>query len=344
MMESFELRCWRDGKPIIVTVTPPDPEEVQRMIAAIATRPTRFTLLKNMADSPLMYLIEAYRALDEQEEGLAEKLGAGVGRPKDVARRIGTAVHHIVLGSPGSVVVYTPEQAEAYAPEKPEPKTKRKGKIVTNALLEPDEPIEKVEKKAVRNGKAWQAFAADHGDKTILIPSEYEQAMAMANHLRSSPEACRLLFEDTLLEERITWILNGLTITSTPDSRKPRKRVVDLKSCADNRSKQFERQIFNMLYHSQLECYAQASEYEDGVRPEEAHLVAVDRKRPPRIYTLDGRALELGAKCLGRWTEDLRIAFASDNFPHDVMHIVTPPDYMTEVDMTGVPDEEEEQQ
>ena len=315
-------RCWLDGKPVDVQVIEPDTAAIEQMIALIRGRPTRYSWLKLLADSPWSYLRAVADAIDAgepEEERLAAKLGAGPGVQRPDALIFGTAVHRMVLGAPELVVVFDRAAADARLPEKDRA---------------PD-------KAAARNGRAWEAFRAEHEElgHTILSPREYAGARRMADNILRSDDACRLLFDGTILEERILWRLGGLEISSRPDARKPGEHVTDLKSCVDSSSTAFGRAIFKMLYPAQLECYARAAEAVDGERPGEANIVAVDRKRPPRIFLLPPEALEIGAKCLTAWTERLAGCLASSNFPFDSHHVATPPAYLLgESDITA-PDE-----
>jgi hypothetical protein len=95
-----------------------------------------------------------------------------------------------------------------------------------------------------------------------------------------------------------------------------------------------------MLYHAQLETYCRAAEYVDGERPEEARIVAIDRKRPPRCYVVPPDGLELGARCLGAWIEQLKTCEASEHFPFDDLHVASPPAYLGSEELLEIPDED----
>lgn len=339
-MTPLSFRFELDGKMHTVEAIAPDEAEIAEMIRAVAARPTRFSLLKLMAQSPWDYLRGAVDALDDDEESRASKLGAGPGRDRGDALRFGTAVHHLVLGSADRVAVYTADERDRLTP--PKPASKRKGRGVA-ALLDPQDqpdPAPASSTRVTRAGAAWTAFETEQTaqGRTILLASEMAQARAMADSILRSPRALQLLFDGTIVEQRIDWRLSGRSIRSTPDARRPGAWVADLKSCQDSSPQRFSPQIFRYLYHAQLECYCRAAEHADGARPGEAWIVAVDRKRPPRCYRLTSEALELGARCLGAWIETLKTCEASTSFPFDDLHVAD----LDDVELLDVPPEEEE--
>jgi hypothetical protein len=311
-----------DGKPVHVELLEPDLETMQLMLAHAQTTPARFSTLKKFIDSPLSFLTAMFQNLEE--ETLSQKLGAAAPgkRTKASAFPFGLAVHHIVLGTPQKVVAYTRADADAYA----QPTKKRRG---VDALFDPDAPPPPP-KGVQRRGAAWDAFQADHADKVILLGPELESAKEMAQRILRSKNALRLLYDGTHLEKRIDWSCKGVAMRSTPDALRPKKWVTDLKTCQSTASSQFVPQLYRYLYHAQLETYCQAGEYRDGARPDEAWIVAIDKdpKRPPRCFMLPGEALELGAKCLGKWIEMLKVCLESNAFPFDDVTIAEVPPYL----------------
>lgn len=351
MMLATSYICSLDGAPLRVELLPSDAEAIAEAIRQIKERATRFSLLKLMAQSPWDYLRGATAALTEEpDETLASKLGAGPGRDREAALRFGTAVHQMILGAPQRVVIFDRAAADAATPPKPPPKRSKEGKHRgVAALLDPIsappvEPEPAEPKGVVRRGAAWEAFSAEHAalGHTILLPKEFADARSMADMILRSPRACEWLFDGTIVEERIDWQLRGRRIRSTPDARRPRKWVTDLKSCQDSAPLRFRPQIYKLLYHAQLETYCQASAWRDGGRPESARIVAIDRKRPPRCYEIPPEGLELGAQCLGAWIEMLLTCEASGHFPFDALHSAPPPEYLGDVDLLDVPPDEDD--
>lgn len=338
-MTSLLYSCRVAGQPHSVVPRLADEAAIAAMIRRTAAAPTRYSLLKRMAASPLEYLLAAGAALeaDEQDETIASKLGAGPGRDRETALRFGTAVHHYVLGSPDRVVIYSEAERDARTPPKPA----RKGRGVA-ALLDPTDAEPAPAKRVTRQGAAWAAFEAEHLElgHTILLPREEAEARAMADSILRCAKACELLFDATEVEQRIDWRLRGRAIRSTPDARRPGRWVADLKTCADSSPRRFGRQIYDLQYHAQLECYRRAAEAVDGTAPEEAWIVAVDRKRPPRCYRVTEDGLELGARNLGAWIETLLTCEASAHFPFDGVLLAPPPEYLVDVELFDVPDDE----
>lgn len=346
-MSTDSFVCTLDNRRMTVSTLAEDRDSVIALIEKLIAMPSRFSWLKLMAQSPWDYLRGAAASLEngEEEETLATKLGAGPGRERPDALRFGTAIHHLILGSAQRVVVYGPAERDGYTTTKPKPKPKR-GRGVA-ALLDP--PPKEVAalldafdegKRVTRSGAAWEAFRAEHEaqGRTILLPREMDQARLMADAILRSKLACELLFDGTQVEERIEWRGSGRLISSKPDARKPRVRVVDLKSCPDSHPNRFIPHLYKMLYHAQLATYAGAAEEHDGGGSVEAWIVAVDRKRPPRVYRIAEEGLELGRQCLTRWVEDLRTCEHDRHFAFDGAHIAYPPSFMMGASEFAVPD------
>lgn len=309
------FRCFLDGKEIEVE-TIGGYEHTEELIRSVVEKPTRFSLIKAMADSPWFYLSNASKLLEQpSDESLAAKLGAGPGRERGDCLRLGSAIHHLILGSPEKVVIYDSAARDAYAPE----------------------PVANPGARAVRQGRAWRAFEEEHTalGHTILNEKEMLECRAMAAMMLRSEAACELLFAGAILEERIDWTWCGVPISSRPDSRVPGVRVVDLKSCADSRPSAFGPLIYKNHYHTQLQCYRLASGSVDGTEPADAVIVAIDRKRPPRIYTIPAEGLELGEKNLRAWFEDLATCVQALHFPFNEKHVAHPPPWLLEDGFNG---------
>lgn len=284
-----------------------DPDAMAEAVAIVKARPTRYSLLKLFAKSPLQYLIAALT--DAAEPTLAARLGAGAGRDSDTALRIGTAVHHMVLGNPHMVAGWQGKRA----------------------------------------GAAWERFALERHamGQVILNSKEAAHARLVASSVLQSQKAQELLLDGTenTRERRIDWTIRGRAIQSTPDAWKPGKYVVDLKTCRDSSPGVFVRQLYGYLYHAQLECYCQALEAAEGIRPASAWVVAVDGKSPARCFEVDPRALEAGARLLGAWSETLSVCEASAHFPYLEVFFAALPDYLDDgPDMLELPPDDEEEE
>lgn len=240
---------------------------------------TRHSLLKKMALSPAHYFEAVQR---NEDDSLAARLGAAALDKKGVLP-FGNAVHELLLGNTGHVAKFT-------------------GKT--------------------RRGKDWEAFKADafaKGATVILNEREHGHASAIAAAVRANDLAMRLLFEGTIVEERIDWTWNGRDVRSTPDARGT-SHIADLKTAVTAQPHWFARMALRLHYHAQAALYAQAiATVEDLAAPpiEHAYLIAVE-KTPPYPVTIlrfTDAALEVGAKLCRLWMERLQVCEQRDEWP-----------------------------
>lgn len=188
----------------------------------------------------------------------------------------------------------------------------RLGRAAHAMLLEPEtvEAAFTVFTGKVRNGKVWDAFEAEHADKTILTVSQWEQAVAFAKAIRKHPVAVSYLDGDA--EKTLTWTdaATGLPCKCRVDLLSRRfGSVVDIKTMARIE----ERTVRNAIHRYGLNC--QLAHYRNGVIAR-GHLVdprcviiAVE-KSPPYdvgVFPLDAESIEKGtdevAGLLGRVKE-----------------------------------------
>lgn len=169
-----------------------------------------------------------------------------------------------------------------------------------------------------RNGKVWDAFAAEHAGKEILNNSEWAAASGMAEAVRNHKLAAELLFAaDTELERTIEWDLGGRKCTSRPDARRGSNVLIDLKSTRCSEPRKFSRDAQFMGYHAQFSFYGEAIRRETGAAPEHNFIVAVESKRPYVVTVLEvtKRAIAEGEKCWRLWWERLAVCEAADSWP-----------------------------
>lgn len=173
-----------------------------------------------------------------------------------------------------------------------------------------DLPSKSGKGKAPRNGEAWEAFREANSGSCILIRSEYEQAVRMATAIRNNARAAALLFADgAKYEQTILWTEQGRARRSTPDVRTHRI-VVEVKTTQSAKPEAFKWDVRKFAYHGQLADQCAAIEAETGKRPQEAFIVAVEKK-PPHVvqtYRLTPRDLEQGERLRRAWFEALRVA------------------------------------
>lgn len=167
-----------------------------------------------------------------------------------------------------------------------------------------------------RQGKAWEAFEAEHDGEEILTEKEFAQSKATADAIRRDRIASALLFDGTQLEKRLTWKLDGRDCQGTPDAFAP-KRVIDLKTARTTEPDRFVRAATWMSYHAQLAWYQDGIELAGLPRPEECYIVAVESTAPHAVTTLrvTERALDLGRRLNKLWWERLLVCEQSNQWP-----------------------------
>jgi hypothetical protein len=161
---------------------------------------------------------------------------------------------------------------------------KRLGRVVHLAVFEPewfDERVARWDGK-VRNGKAWDAFKAEHAHREILTAAAYDEAIAISAAVKRHPLA-RPLLTGGRAELSVLWThtpsVSGQLLPSYQVACKGRldyllggegEPIVDLKATRDASPEGFGRQAWSFRYD------AQAAFYVDGV-------AAVTGKRRPYV-------------------------------------------------------------
>lgn len=170
---------------------------------------------------------------------------------------------------------------------------------------------------AVRRGKAWDAFEADHAGSCILNQREADQSRAMVDAVLACPEASTLLkgltFERTL-EYRHE--LQARECHATPDGFCS-QRVVEFKTARSSEPGWFNRDGTRRHYHAQLAWYLDAVAYSGLGTPAEAFIIAVESKRPHpvTVMQLTDRAIDHGRRACRLWLERLIACEAFDRWP-----------------------------
>lgn len=216
-----------------------------------ATVPCRWSNLKWMGESGQHYLSAVQSSM----------------APPSKAMRIGRAIHSLLLGNTGAVVLYT-------------------GKV--------------------RNGKVWEAFAADQDPEAeILIASEMgtcrEMRTAIERHRPEvGPSAMELLSEGDV-EVGITWTRNGKACRGKPDVAG--RRLVELKSCFSANPVVFPRHAEKLAYHGQCAWYEDALAANGKRIDQGSWIVAVESKRPfsVQVYSIAQDVLDAGRLMGAQW-------------------------------------------
>lgn len=169
-----------------------------------------------------------------------------------------------------------------------------------------------------RQGKAWEAFKAQHADKEILSTKEWDRAHGIYEALRRHPIASEWLFsEGTIREELIEWEFNGRKCTSRPDARRGTDRLIDLKTTRCAEPRKFSRDAQSRAYHAQFSFYGRAIAETFGSFPKESLVLAVEPVKPFAITPLElpQSALDEGEKAWRLWFEQLLVCEASNSWP-----------------------------
>jgi hypothetical protein len=245
------------------------------------TIPTRFSLLKLMAECPAKYL---HACQQPQDDSLAARLGAvnpGV-KSRGEALRFGTAVHEMLLGSEAKIAVYGGRRA---------------GKA----------------------WDAFQVDASERGCVEILNAREHAIARGVVGALKRHPIAMKLLLDGTTVEQKIEWSWMGKACRSTPDARS-KKHMVDLKTARTAHPRMFERQGAALYYHAQAAFYSQALEAVGEPVPDDCYVIAVEKTQPHPVTVMrfDSEALDIGARLNRLWFEQLLQCEAANHWPEYV--------------------------
>ncbi len=239
-----------------------------------------FSQLKAMARSPRHYA----HACKSQNEPTR-------------AMRVGTAVHHRVLGERS------------------------------------DRPLE-VFPGAVRRGKEWDAFAAERSMTEILTQPEWDDAKNPAEAVMSDPVA-RALLENARTEVPMRWDDNGIPLSTGGVDVIGDGYLAELKTTTNAHPDHLQRHAIKMLYHAQMSHYLSgACSLGMATRRTELHVIAVEVDEPHcvTVLTLTPEVIEAGEKCVRAWLERLKVCAESGVYPGYVQSAVpwALPEWMVE--------------
>jgi len=110
-----------------------------------------------------------------------------------------------------------------------------------------------------RNGKAWEAFRAEHEGETIITESQDEQIRAMRKALEANADAASLLYKSTAREVSIVGEIGGELVKCRLDLVAPEiEWIGDLKTCACASPSVWQRtHLYPYGYHRQAGLYSQ---------------------------------------------------------------------------------------
>lgn len=199
----------------------------------------------------------------------------------------------------------------------------------------------------VRNGKAWEAFEAEHtaAGAVILNVKEYDEASRLVEAILRHADARALLTTGTI-EQTIVWERQGRICRGTPDAFTS-ERVVDLKTTRCGEPDRFRRDATFRGYHAQVAWYLDGLIAAGVACPERAYLVAVEKPAKPRkhspypvtVLELTPRAINMGRRLNTLWFEQLINSERANRYPAYSDSIV-PFDVDEAFTLTGVTDDE----
>lgn len=199
------------------------------------------------------------------------------------------------------------------------------GRAIHCAILEPDvfESRYVVYPGAVRRGKEWERFQADHQGADILLEKDMETARLCADAVRAHPRAVAYLTggraEETIGGPRSPWIdpVTGLACKGRADYVTS-TRLVDLKSTSDGLS-WFWRNAAKYLYHGQLAFYLDGLVASKALPPdhESASIVAVQTVPPydVGVWEVGPEAIEAGRRVYREAMALLQRCISLDHWP-----------------------------
>lgn len=148
-----------------------------------------------------------------------------------------------------------------------------------------------------RNGKHWEAFKAEHADKTILTEDEFIAALDIQRDVRGNADAMRYLRKGDP-EVSMRWPFFGRQCKGRVDwltKIDKRPTLVGLKTSVDCRPILFGNQAARFGYHLQWAFYHDAYETITGVAPRMVEIV-VESKAPHAVvvYTIPNEVILQG--------------------------------------------------
>jgi len=169
----------------------------------------------------------------------------------------------------------------------------------------------------VRNGKAWEAFQAEHEGAEILTAKEFSKAARMAEAVRNNRLAMEILLNDQAVHEHtVDWKVLGRDCAGTPDVRAP-GYIAELKTSVSAQPDRFRWQVLRMHYHAALAWYMQGVTLSGLGQPQAAFIVAVESSppHPVTVHRLTPGTLDIGARLVRLWMERLLGCEASGEWP-----------------------------
>lgn len=143
---------------------------------------------------------------------------------------------------------------------------------------------------AMRRGKEWDKFADDHDGCRIVLQSEYDMAMRMADAVRRDPIAGPLLRNAVSLEKTILFKLDGRICRATPDIVGS-DYIADLKTGRSANPKRFRYNCREYFYDGSMAWYRRAVP-----QAKNAFIICVEKTKslPVTVFRMNERSLQQG--------------------------------------------------
>jgi hypothetical protein len=174
-----------------------------------------------------------------------------------------------------------------------------------------------------RRGNAWKSFKAENDGTDIVTAKEIDGARRIADSVLSCGLAAELLTGGET-ERQLTWTWIGRECRGTIDLV-DKRRVVELKTCADAHPDRFQRTALRMGYHAQLAWYRNGGAIAGlCAASSDCYVVAVETKHPYPVvvHRLAERLLDDGERLCRMWLEQLLNCEHSDYWPGYVDYVV----------------------
>jgi hypothetical protein len=170
----------------------------------------------------------------------------------------------------------------------------------------------------VRRGKEWEAFKLEHpeSDWIVVTRSQFDEATAIANAVRSNKRAMRVLQGER--QKEIFWKFCNRDCVSHLDVLGANSAwVTELKVSQTSNPARFRWHALKMGYHCQLAFYDDAVTFSTGRSPKAHFIVCVEASYPHVVTTfrVSKRAIQQGKRTNRLWMERLLQCESADKWP-----------------------------
>lgn len=166
----------------------------------------------------------------------------------------------------------------------------QKGTLVHTMALEPenikDQYAVMPSEIKQRRGKAYEAFAAEAGDRVILTLSQMEEAGRIVDAVERNPVARKIIADAEKIEESVFAedFGTGVMCKCRPDIRIG-NRLYDLKTTRNANARSFAYSVRSYRYHVQAAFYLDVCRW-SGIDVDQFGFIAVDSDTMPYQCTV----------------------------------------------------------